>query len=148
LVVDNAMPESNHICRYCGETVSYNNMARPCRVDIRLIAETQRHHQSIVDLVRHHLIVIVLLHANSWVSVRPSVVTPEDIREATLCIIRRNDGYNILSMSRYLEVFLPENPSRLVYASDCCRLYSGTESIRDAWRHSTPRFHWVFKMLL
>lgn len=35
----------------------------------------------------------------------------EKVREATLCMIRRNDGYNVPAMSRYLASRFPEIPS-------------------------------------
>jgi len=40
-----------------------------------------------------------------------SVATPDIVREATLCMIRRNDGYNVPSMSQYLQACFPRIPA-------------------------------------
>ena len=38
-------------------------------------------------------------------------VTADDIRDATLCMIRRNDGCNLPAMSRYLATCFPKIPA-------------------------------------
>jgi len=44
-------------------------------------------------------------------SLQSALISPEYVRDATLCMIRKNEGYNIPAMSKYLENSFPLIPT-------------------------------------
>jgi len=123
------VPASNHVCRHCGEMVLYNNMAHH-----KSRRHSSQHGHSTPSSTNSRSRTpssdrgSSATHEFTGVCAANSVATSDDIREATLCMIRRNDGYNIPSMSQYLKACFPRIPvdwrMPVIVAA-------------DAWRHST-----------
>jgi len=106
------MPASNHVCRHCGEMVSYNNMAR--HMSRRHSSQHGRSTpSSSISRSRTPSSDRGSSATREFTSVyaADSVATPDIVREATLCMIRRNDGYNVPSMSQYLQACFPRIPA-------------------------------------
>ena len=115
MIVDEfKMPSHDRFCRHCGRLVTNNNMAR----------HISRHHPNLRQASGVSTPSSSAAQSRSSSTERgptvadeaglPTTTTPtataDDIREATLCMIRRNDGYNVQSMSRYLTTCFPKIP--------------------------------------